>query len=244
MHLRILALLPLFLQPILSCNHANMARATDNTSLPLFIPGNDGLAEEVTRGYFINHVSLIVSNITASRQWYSDVLGMRHVFTFQMTKQLSIMYMAHAQGGRNGTGFQTGDELIRDKNNLAGMVEFLENKVPNHFQSKYRKFNPTAQNTFSHMGLIVPDLAVAQARFDALGVNIIKRANELDVTPSEANTMFASAWGYGDLHDPQTQKDVEEALPAIMQIGFKGFIIIADPDGNVFEVQSLVPSAL
>jgi lactoylglutathione lyase len=65
----------------------------------------------------------------ASREWYSTVLGMRHVFTIEIAAKYVIMYMAHAQGGRNGTGFQSGEELARDKNNLAGLVEFTQYKV-------------------------------------------------------------------------------------------------------------------
>jgi hypothetical protein len=94
-----------------------------------FTPGNDGPADPATTSYFINHIALLVNDIEVSRKWYSEVLGMRHVFTFDVSEDYSVMYMAHAQGGRSGTGFQTGAELSRDKNNLAGMVEFLSYKV-------------------------------------------------------------------------------------------------------------------
>ena len=40
-----------------------------------------------------------------------------------------VMYMAHSQAGRNGRGYQTGAELERDKNNLGGLVEFVQYKV-------------------------------------------------------------------------------------------------------------------
>lgn len=54
---------------------------------------------------------------------------MRHIFTVDLSEDFAIMYMGHAQGGRNGTGFQTGAEMARDKNNMAGLVELQVNKV-------------------------------------------------------------------------------------------------------------------
>lgn len=127
-----LSYLPFLLLPTtFACNHENMARqANNNASMPFnYIEGSDSYdAVDVaaTQSYFVNHIGLMVSNITASREWYTKVLGMRHVFTFELANKFNVMYMAHTQGGRNGTGFQEGKELVRDKNNLAGLIEFME----------------------------------------------------------------------------------------------------------------------
>lgn len=95
------------------------------------------------------------------------------------------------------------------------------------------------------MGLIVPDLAVAQARFDELGVTSLKRHNELTVFDSATGSdIVAGAWGFENFKDPETQERIQEGLAGITAIGFKDFIIIADPDGNLYEVQSLVPSGI
>jgi lactoylglutathione lyase len=258
MHLQILPLLSLLLPSVLCCDPSNLARRADNSSTPNpFTIGTDGHAPEFTKGFYINHISLLVSNLTTSKQWYSEVLGMRHIFTFQLSEDLSICYMGHAQGGRNGTGFQTGAELLRDKNNLGGLLELQENKVRiGHAAWKSqeatdtiqlttdRHFNPTPQNTVSHMGLIVPDIDAAQWHFDSLNVTIIKRAHVLNATPSPQNDIFASAWGYGDLNDPEVQEQLQAILPSAELIGFKEFIVIADPDGNLFEVQGLVPTGI
>jgi len=96
-----------------------------NTTLPYtYIPGTDGPADPATKGYFINHVGMLTSDLNRTREWYKTVLGMREVFTIELSPEYTIMYMAHSQGGRNGSGFQTGEEMGRDKNNMAGMIEF------------------------------------------------------------------------------------------------------------------------
>lgn len=260
----------------LACNHANLAQheARNNSAPPFkYTEGTDGPADPATRGYFVNHVGLIVSNLTASREWYSTVLGMRHIFTMDLSDQYSIMYMGHAQGGRNGTGFQTGAELARDKNNLGGLVEFIQYKVNvfglwrwtgmltfSPWQKSSRKYAPGPSNTLSHMGLIVDDLLAAQARFDSLNVEVVKRAGDLDFSAETGNPVFASAWGFDsrflssigglaadwelDFTSEEEQAAIQAILPALGVMGFKELIVIADPDGNMFEVQSLVPTLI
>ena len=34
-------------------------------------------------------------------------------------------YMSLSHGGKNGTGYQTGEELTREKNNSEGLIEFI-----------------------------------------------------------------------------------------------------------------------
>jgi len=146
MRFSLLAFVPL----ALSCNLP--AQSNSSTPLPFNIThGTDGPADPATTSYFINHVGLVVSNLTATRNWYSEVLGMRHVFTVDLSSEYSskctifqqgngtilkncvnfgvVMYMGHSQAGRNGRGYQTGDELERNKNNLGGLVEFVYYKV-------------------------------------------------------------------------------------------------------------------
>lgn len=146
MRFSLLAFFPL----ALSCNLP--AQSNSSTTLPFNIThGIDGPADPATASYFINHVGFVVSNLTATRDWYGEVLGMRHVFTVDLSSEYSskftvfgkgngtvlkncvnfevVMYMAHSQAGRNGRGYQTGAELERNKNNLGGLVEFVYYKV-------------------------------------------------------------------------------------------------------------------
>ncbi|PVI01822.1 Glyoxalase/Bleomycin resistance protein/Dihydroxybiphenyl dioxygenase, partial [Periconia macrospinosa] len=221
--------------PVLSCDHANIARrASENSTIPLknFIPGDDPPANPATMGYFINHIALQVSNVTRSREWYSNVLGMRHIFTVEISPNFTITYMGHSQGGRNGTGYQTGGELLRDKNNLAGLVELQHN--PNFANRVYNAENP--HNSFSHLGLIVPDIAATQAHLESQGVRIIKKTGELDLSgATEESRIVGGMLGVADLKS--VRGDIQAAIPSIKFIGFDLFIVAADPDGNLFEIQ-------
>lgn len=111
------------------------ARSNNSTSIPKFTLGADGPADPATLGFAINHVCLIVNDLNETRRFYGDVIGMRHIFTYDASKEYAIMYMGHAQGGKNGTGFMTGEELLSEKNNLGGLVEFLVLKVCYSFHS-------------------------------------------------------------------------------------------------------------
>jgi lactoylglutathione lyase len=87
------------------------------------------------------------------------------------------------------------------------------------------------------MGLIVDDLAVAEKRFESLGVTIVKKPGLLDFSTETGSRALAGAYGFDDLDDEQTQKDIAAVLPGLKAIGFIDFVfLIADPDGNLFEV--------
>ncbi|KAK7179458.1 lactoylglutathione lyase [Paraphaeosphaeria sporulosa] len=238
----------LLLASALACNHENIARQEGNASLPFtFTPGDDPPADPATISYFVNHVGINVANLTRTSEWYSRIIGMRHIFTIDLEGGFSIMYMAHNQGGRNGTGFQTGAEMQRDKNNMAGMIEFQSYTGSGNSNSTgsetQRPQRPRA--ILSHFGLIVPNVEAAQARFESLGVRIIKRAGEIDLTgQTEESRLLGAAWGFADLSNEETQKDAMKAAPGLEVIGFRTFLIIADPDGNMLEVQQQSGAAI
>lgn len=100
-----------------------------NLTYPNFIPGNDGPADAATLGYTLNHHALLVKNLTTTRDFYGDVLGMRHIFTFELNPKWSLMFMGHAQGGKNGTGFQDAETLGLERGNREGLLEFLSYAV-------------------------------------------------------------------------------------------------------------------
>jgi lactoylglutathione lyase len=196
--------------------------------------GSDGAAQPETLGFFLNHLALIVSNLTASMEFYGDVLGMRHIFTAQLSPHYSITYMGHAQGGLNGTGFQTGDELLRGKNNAAGLLEFLY--LDNAADEDERLASTRKANTFSHLGLMVPSLEKAQEWFDAHGVNITKRIGEAgDGKPAVLNAV-----GIGEAA-LKNETEREAISQGQLMVGFPQLLVIEDPDGNMIEVQQLVP---
>lgn len=207
------------------------AAAADNS---FFTVGTDGPARPETLGFFLNHLSLIVSNLTASKEFYGNVLGMRHMFTVQLSPHYSVTYMGHAQGGRNGTGFQSGEELLRNKNNAAGLLEFQF--LDDAADQEERLASTRRANTFSHLGLIVPSLEKAQEWFDSHGVNVTKRIGE----SASENDGVRNALGIGEAAlTNQTEADLLNQGQEM--VGFPQLVVIEDPDGNMVEVQQLVP---
>jgi lactoylglutathione lyase len=125
MSIKTLALLALSLPLAIACNPPPSTNEPTNP----FVTGSDSPADPETLGYTINHFSLISSDLEKTRCFYGDVLGMRHIYTFHALANYTIMYMGHAQGGKKGTGFMTGEELLSEKDNMAGLIEFVNLKV-------------------------------------------------------------------------------------------------------------------
>jgi lactoylglutathione lyase len=142
--------------------------------------------------------------------------------------------MGHNQGGRNGTGFQTGGELLRNKNNAAGLLEFMF--LDDAADQAERLASTRRANTFSHLGLIVPSLEKAQEWFDSHGVNVTKRIGET----VSGNAGVRNALGIGEAALTNlTEKALLEKGQEL--VGFPQLLVIEDPDGNMIEVQQLVP---
>lgn len=195
--------------------------------------GKDGPADEETIGFTLNHISMNVANLTETMDFYGKALGMRHIFTAQISPQYSLTYMGHAHGGKNGSGFQTGEELLREKNNAAGLLEFQYFTDSTNFTASTRRVN-----TFGHIGLIVPSLQKAEERMDRLGygANIIKRIGE----PGIGNERVENALGVGKLATTDPKEKEALAFGQDM-VGFSQLLVLEDPDGNMIEVQQLVP---
>lgn len=193
-----------------------------------FQVGTDGPADPATTGYTMNHFAMIVNDINATRHFYGDILGMRHIFTFQATPDYSITYMGYPSGVKNGTGYQTGEEMLAEKNNREGLVEFLYLNKGN--SNEFGKVPPTtaARNTFSHVGLVVPDVLQAQQRLNSFGVEIVKGVGK-DLS---TNAGVAQAYGLGE--DAMEDQVIAQGIKTI---GFEKFLLVADPDGNLVEIQ-------
>lgn len=200
-----------------------------NPSSDTFIIGTDGPAPPETLGYFINHIGLLTTNLDAMKDFYGNTLGMRLIFDVHLTPEFTITYMGHAQGGRNGTGFQTGAEMNRDKNNLAGLLELVQFNVSDDTLLASTK----RTNTFGHVGLVVPDIQKTQDYLESRGVKILKRYGE----PIEEFTgPVVNAFGLGEFAGAHlaAKKALMEAQGAI---GLPLLVMVADPDGNLVEIQ-------
>jgi lactoylglutathione lyase len=194
-----------------------------------FIIGSDGPAPAKTLGFALNHIGLVTTNLTGMKHFYGDILGMRLLFDAHVTAEYTVTYLGYAQGGRNGTGFQSGAELAAAKNNLWGLLELQQFNV-----SDDRLIASTERtNTFGHVGLVVPDIVKAQDYFESQGVRILKRVEEplKDYTGPVPNAFGLGE--YAGLHLAAKKALID----AQGLIGLEFFLMIADPDGNLVEIQ-------
>jgi len=208
---------------------ASSSLAPGNTTYPFTTIGNDNASDPATIDYMSNHISLIVRNLTASIDFYERAFGFRHLFTFQVSPSFSFTYMGHAAGGKNGTGYQTTEEIVREKNNRQGHIEFQFYNNP----EAIAKLNPASgvvPNTVSHIGIVVPDLAAALKRFQDVGVRIVSKPG--DVTTPGGELANAVGVGHMKADDPEAA-GILEAFKALNS----GLIFVTDPDGNMIEVQ-------
>ncbi|KAH7161193.1 hypothetical protein EDB81DRAFT_784037 [Dactylonectria macrodidyma] len=224
-----------FISPSLACIRSTSNNGTAKYPYPEM--GSDAPADPETTGYFINHFSLNVMNLTASVDFYSQVFGLRKIFTLHVSEHYSITYMGHSHGGKNGTGYQTVDELNREKNNSEGLLELVSLDIPgNELPASTKK-----ANTFGHIGMTVPDIEATQRRLEAYsGVEIIKGFNEDMKLPSDIATSSSLSPEAVALLDP-----AELAfIMAVLSPALKGLIFVEDPDGNMIEIQPAEGSAL
>ncbi|KAF5004154.1 hypothetical protein FDECE_9368 [Fusarium decemcellulare] len=213
-------------------------RATNGTiEYPFPEMGTDEPADFATNGYFINHLCITVKNLTASVDFYNSVFGLRKLFTLHVTEHFSITYMGHPHGGKNGTGYQTALEMNREKNNAEGLIELVYADVPvNNIDSSTQR-----PNTFAHIGIVVPDTEVMQARLDTLPhVEVVKPYGE----PIPLGGEVAGATGLSVEVLAQLSEEEKKAISAVLDPTNLPLIFVADPDGNLIEIQPQEDAAL
>ncbi|SPO03250.1 uncharacterized protein DNG_05932 [Cephalotrichum gorgonifer] len=196
--------------------------------------GVDEHPPAATLGFNINHFSLLVGDWEASMHFYTEVIGMREMFTYHGNEFFSVTYLGYPSGGRNGTGYQTPLELFRNKNNMQGLIELVY-LAPNVTEPPAASPEASSKrtNTFSHFGLIVPDLDAARQRFKDNDVTILADVGE--VPPPENLIPIVNAYGAGLL--PEGSDEVIQQLVVAMTGSGQDTMIIQDPDGNIIEVQ-------
>ncbi|KAL9573066.1 hypothetical protein ACKAV7_002751 [Fusarium commune] len=183
---------------------------------PYPVLGTDEPADWATTGYFINHFAISTRNLTASLEFYSKVLGFRKMFTLHVSKTYSITYLAHAHGGKNGTGYQTALELNREK--TLGIM-------------------PRHPNTFAHIGLVVPDAQKIQERLETMpDVKIVKKFGE-KFTELTDDLVIGPAVGLPPTVVAQLSLEEREAIVQGLGPSVDPLIFIVDPDGNFIEIQ-------
>lgn len=196
---------------------------------PLQIPGDEAASDPATKGYFINHLCINARNATETINWYTKAFGLRLMFRLQLSEYFSISYMGHSHGGRNGTGYQTSSEMNLQKNNIEGLLEILSLESPRWDLPAGIK----VPNTFSHIGIVVPNITATQSRLEALGATILKGYGE----PFTLAGPFADASGFNQAGDAISQEEIDVIMKTLGPIN-ASLLFVADPDGNIIEVQN------
>lgn len=195
---------------------------------PWFSEPDDTPSDVATTGYFINHIGINVRNVTESIDWYKKAFGLRHMFTEHVSEHFAIAFIGHSQGGRNGSGYQTNEELNRQKNNMDSLIEMVQLD----FEGWNLPSGLKAPNTFSHIGMLVPDPADTQARLEAMGANIVKGAGET----FKMEAWFADGTGFTQAGDAISPEEMETIMKSLVPLNTPP-LYVADPDGNMIEVQ-------
>ncbi|KAM0217443.1 hypothetical protein ACHAQD_007422 [Fusarium lateritium] len=200
---------------------------------PYPVLGTDEASDISTTGYFVNHLAITTNNLTASIEFYSNVLGFRKLFTLQLSKTYSLTYLGHAQGGRNRTGYQTALEMNREKNNAQGLIEICYVDVPvKNIESASQR-----ANTFGHVGFVVPDTKALQERLDTMPhINVIKKFGEPFVN-LDIDSVFGPAVGLSRSVVAQLSLEEREAIVKGFGHSVVPLIYLTDPDGNFIELQ-------
>ncbi|KAI1371204.1 hypothetical protein F4677DRAFT_317159 [Hypoxylon crocopeplum] len=212
-----------------ACAPPNQHDQNSTTTYPQVTLGPEG-SDPATTGYFMNHFSFNVRNLTTIADFYIQVFGFRKLFTMRVSPHYSITYLGHSNGGKNGTGYQTTEELIRDQHNNEGLLELLFLDTPNTRENVTSSTERT--NTFSHAGIIVPDIMAAQARLREFGVTIFKGVGETMPSGSPLNI----AGGFTDAGISQLDSGEYESILGYFTELNKNVIFAADPEGNFLEV--------
>jgi hypothetical protein len=108
-------------------------------------------------------------------------------------------------------------EINRQKNNMEGLLGLV------HYSDPTEPLVPSTAhaNTFGHFGVIVPDIPAAQARFEKLGVNFIKKAGEA----AKLEGPTAESYELGAVYE-RDPVEAEELYQAVLAPGLMDFALL------------------
>ncbi|KAF8066749.1 Glyoxalase/Bleomycin resistance protein/Dihydroxybiphenyl dioxygenase [Lyophyllum atratum] len=229
----ILLLLPALNLLVGACSPNILKRAADaangnsptQAAGPVF--GADIPQPPETVGYALNHLAIQVADLNRSIEFYTSVMGLKHIFTLETAPGHSISILQYPHGGRNGTGDQTVLEMAREVHNSEGVLELVWSQMATDQSPNLKdlarspSFNPAKSFGFSHLGFVVPDIAATTAHLQAKGVRILKRAGAL-----EAGNGLPTYFGF-------TKPNAK--LPLVFQQLTVSFMFAQDPDGYLME---------
>jgi lactoylglutathione lyase len=109
--------------------HLHHIKRQSSSEYRVLTVGTDDPADPTTVGFTVGHFALLVNTLDVTRQFYGEIHGRRHIFTYDGSADYTIMFMGHAQGGKNSTGFSTGEEQFSGVYKMEGLMESLSLEV-------------------------------------------------------------------------------------------------------------------
>jgi lactoylglutathione lyase len=141
-----------------------------------------GLCHEIdpaTQGFALNHTMLRIKDPERSLDFYSRVLGMRLLRRLDFEAMGFSLYFLGFLTDAQAAELPS-DEQARTTATFGreGLLELTHNwGSENDPKVTYHDGNSAPQG-FGHLGIAVPDVNAAAERFEALGVEFIKKPND------------------------------------------------------------------
>ena len=141
--------------------------------------GEAPAGDPATREFIFNQTMLRVKNAERSVTFYRDVLGMTLLRRFDFPEmKFSLYFMAYVRPGdavQPDDAVGSADYVFRQKATLELTHNWGTEADPDF--AGYHNGNSEPRG-FGHIGLTVPDVHAACARFDELGVEFVKRPDD------------------------------------------------------------------
>ncbi|KAL5523533.1 hypothetical protein ACEPAG_7706 [Sanghuangporus baumii] len=130
--------------------------------------------DPATASFKFNHTMLRVKDPKVSLKFYTEVLGMEHIETYDFPSfTLYFLAFDHSHGAESAE--------VKKANRTAreGILELTHNKgTENDADFKYANGNSDPGRGFGHIAISVDDIQAACARFEQLGVPFQKRLTD------------------------------------------------------------------
>ncbi len=140
----------------------------------------EGLCENpdpATRGYFLNQTMLRIKEPRRSMDFYTRVLGMRLIRRLDFPEMTFTLYFLGFVDDERARTVPRKDSDARTTWTFAqeAMLELTHNwGTEDDPEQRYHSGNEAPQG-FGHIGITVPDVHAACARFEELGVSFVKK---------------------------------------------------------------------
>ena len=127
---------------------------------------------DATKGYTLNHLMLRITDPARSLDFYERVLGFRLVTRLDFAPAKFSLYFLQPRGHTDPS-----DGSVEATFSRQGLLELTHNWGSESDGTTVHSGNSEPRG-YGHIGLSVPDIEAACARFESLGVTFQKRLGE------------------------------------------------------------------